>query len=95
MKFACFRRNQRKISYLHKGPEKGDRSHISACLHDAVPVINLQKIRLTFARRIFHFICSGKLLVLAQLLVAFVSQLRELFGLGEEFLSFFREGLQQ
>lgn len=31
----------------------------------------------------------------AQLLVAFVSQLRELFGFGEEFLGFLREGLQQ
>ena len=32
---------------------------------------------------------------LTQLLVPFVSQFRELLGLGEEFLGFFREGLQQ
>ena len=43
-----------------------------------------KKIRLTFARRISHFICSGKLLVFAQLLVAFVAELSKLFGLGEE-----------
>ena len=54
-----------------------------------------KKIRLTFARRIIQIICSGKLLVFAQLLVAFVAELSKLFGLGEEFLGFFREGLQQ
>ena len=43
----------------------------------------------------FHIIRFRKLLILAQLLVAFVAELSKLFSLGEQFLGFLWEGLQQ